>query len=157
MNDVLPWRKGTVSEFDKLFYASRFVDNLSMWLFPIFHMYNFAKDHQNPKAKPEALRLHLRQGISSTQWALSTQQRWCTGLRLEEENPQNAINLQCCCWIRDVLAGQFAGSMYMWTVCGIWWTWRLSSTSASPNTSCKFHTHLQFNIAFLGGIFFPHF
>lgn len=48
-------REPNVSEIDNLFYASFIV---SMLLFPTLHMYNFAKDNQNFKQKPEAPTLH---------------------------------------------------------------------------------------------------
>lgn len=75
----------------------------------------FCKRSPESRKEAEALETALgQQGTSSPQWALSTQQRWDSGLRLEEESSEDVVSLQCCCWITDFSTGPSAWSMYTW-------------------------------------------
>lgn len=67
-------REATGLDFDKLFHAYCFVANLSVLLFPMSHMYNFVKHHQNTERKLRARssETSLGQGLSNPQWAPST-------------------------------------------------------------------------------------
>lgn len=144
LNPVLEGREPTVSGFDKLSFVSVFVANLSMLLFLILKMNNFAKDYQNPKTV-----ISFETGNYSPQWALSTQQRLGSSFQLEE-NPENARNLWCCSWIRCWQDRLHEVS----TFDSLWRLKNMKPVTLIPTTDTGFMLIFNSTQQFCGGILF---
>lgn len=122
----LKGRESTISEFDKLLYASCFVANFSMLLFPILHLYNFAKEQTEPKKWSQNLWDCIRTGswLSSASSECSAEVRWW---------PETARGKPRKCHRFAMLLLDYR--LLGWTVCmkrvtasGRWRIWKLSSS-----------------------------
>lgn len=103
-------REATGLDFDKLFHAYCFVANLSVLLFPMSHMYNFVKHHQNTERKLRARssETSLGQELAILSELQALVRWWPETGRVK---PGSAVSLRCRCWITDFLSGKFVRNM----------------------------------------------